>query len=171
MAIQFAHNKNWGELKEGRCSVVEFERQPSMTNSALYIQEHRHEKEYLNPVSIQEPQSRSAENICGSPPPPLGDVHRSGLRKSIPYGSDCQRRGPEAQGGIGCAQHSPGGVAYLLGTVERLCRKHSIDRQHVCFGGEDCGGFADNFIYALNVAGHRVVGFNAKDAKSQRENY
>jgi hypothetical protein len=41
----------------------------------------------------------------------------------------------------------------------------------VCFGGEDCGGFADNFIYALNVAGHRVVGFNAKDAKSQRENY
>lgn len=68
-------------------------------------------------------------------------------------------------------RNTPEGVSFLLGEVGRLCRKHGIDRKHVCFGGEDCGGFANNFIYALNAAGHRVVGFNAKDAKGQRENY
>lgn len=67
--------------------------------------------------------------------------------------------------------NTPKGVAFLLGEVNRLCRKHSIAPKHVCFGGEDCGGFANNFIYALNMAGYRVVGFNAKDAKNQRENY
>lgn len=67
--------------------------------------------------------------------------------------------------------NTPAGVAFLLGEVNRLCAKHGIDRRHVCFGGEDCGAYAHNFIYALNAAGHRVVGFNAKDAKDQRENY
>ena len=62
-------------------------------------------------------------------------------------------------------RNTPEGVAFLLGEVHRLCRKHGIDPKHVCFGGEDCGGFANNFIYALNAAGQRVVGFNAKDAR------
>jgi transposase len=68
-------------------------------------------------------------------------------------------------------RNTPAGVNFLLGEVKRLCRKHGIAPGHVCFGGEDCGGFSNNFIYALNAAGYRVVGFNAKDAKDQRENY
>ena len=68
-------------------------------------------------------------------------------------------------------RNTPEGVSFLLGEVDRLCKKHGIEKTHVCFGGEDCGGFANNFIYALNAAGHRVVGVNAKDAKGQRENY
>jgi transposase len=68
-------------------------------------------------------------------------------------------------------RNTPAGVAFLHGNVDRLCKKHGIDKKHVCFGGEDCGWFSNNFIHALNVAGHLVVGFNAKDAKSQRESY
>jgi transposase len=68
-------------------------------------------------------------------------------------------------------RNTPEGVNFLLGEVKRLCLKHGIAPGHVCFGGEDCGGFSSNFIYALNAAGCRVVGFNAKDAKDQRENY
>ena len=49
-------------------------------------------------------------------------------------------------------------------------QKHGIAPGHVCFGGGDCGGFSNHFIYALNAAGCRVVGFNAQDAKDQREN-
>ena len=67
-------------------------------------------------------------------------------------------------------RNTPAGVDFLLGEVKRLCRKHGIAPGHVCFGGGDCGGFSNHFIYALNAAGCRVVGFNAQDAKDQREN-
>jgi len=40
----------------------------------------------------------------------------------------------------------------------------------VFFGGEDCGTFSLNFIYALREHGFLVMGENAKDAKDQREN-
>jgi transposase len=72
---------------------------------------------------------------------------------------------------IADVRNTPEGVDFLLGAVKRLCLKHGIASKHVCFGGEDCGGFSSNFIYALNAAGYLVVGVNAKDAKDQRENY
>lgn len=67
-------------------------------------------------------------------------------------------------------KNNPEGIAFLLDAVEKICRKHHIKREHVFFGGEDCGTFADNFIYALREAGFVVVGVNAADAARQREN-
>jgi transposase len=67
-------------------------------------------------------------------------------------------------------KNNPEGMAFLLETMEKICRKHHIERKHVFFGGEDCGTFALNFIYALREKGFTVIGVNAKDAKKQREN-
>ena len=67
-------------------------------------------------------------------------------------------------------KNNPEGIAFLLDAVEKICRKHSIKREHVFFGGEDCGTFSDNFIYALREAGFTVMGVNAADAAKQREN-
>jgi transposase len=54
--------------------------------------------------------------------------------------------------------------------VDKISRKHHINREHVFFGGEDCGTFSLNFIYGLREQGFSVIGVNAKDAKDQREN-
>jgi len=62
------------------------------------------------------------------------------------------------------------GLDYLLGIVSGLCRKHEIRREHVFFGGEDCGSYAFNFIHALVSRGFLVVGINSKQAKDEREN-
>jgi transposase len=62
------------------------------------------------------------------------------------------------------------GITFLLDVVDGLCRKHSIHRKHVFFGGEDCGTFSLNFIYGLREHGFIVMGENAHDAKEQREN-
>jgi len=67
-------------------------------------------------------------------------------------------------------KNNPEGIAFLLDAVEKICRKHHIRREHVFFGGEDCGTFADNFIYALRKEGFTVMGVNAADAAKQREN-
>lgn len=67
-------------------------------------------------------------------------------------------------------KNNPEGIDFLLGAVEKVCRKHHIRREHVFFGGEDCGTFADNFIYALRDADFVVMGVNAADAAKQREN-
>jgi transposase len=67
-------------------------------------------------------------------------------------------------------KNTPEGIAFLLDAVDGLCRKHSIQRKHVFFGGEDCGTFALNFIYGLRERGFIVMGENARDAKEQREN-
>jgi len=61
------------------------------------------------------------------------------------------------------------GLDFLIGVVEGLCRKHKIERGHVFFGGEDCGRYAFNFIYALASKGFLVVGINAGDAKHERD--
>ena len=45
------------------------------------------------------------------------------------------------------------GLDFLIGVVEGLCRKHKIAREHVFFGGEDCGRYAFNFIHALASKG------------------
>lgn len=67
-------------------------------------------------------------------------------------------------------KNNPEGLAFLLGVVDGLCRKHHIRREHVFFGGEDCGTFSLNFIYGLRERGFLVIGVNAKDAKEQRDN-
>jgi transposase len=67
-------------------------------------------------------------------------------------------------------KNNPEGIAFLLEAVEKICRKHHIKREHVFFGGEDCGTFSDNFIYALREEGFAVMGVNAADAAKQRDN-
>ncbi len=67
-------------------------------------------------------------------------------------------------------KNNPEGMAFLLNVVDGICRKHHIKREHVFFGGEDCGTFALNFIYALREEGFTVIGVNAADAAKQREN-
>jgi len=62
------------------------------------------------------------------------------------------------------------GLKFLLGIISGLCRKHHIKREHVFFGGEDCGPYAFNFIHALVSQGFLVVGMNTKQAKDEREN-
>lgn len=67
-------------------------------------------------------------------------------------------------------KNNPEGIEFLLEVVDKICRKHHIERKHVFFGGEDCGTFALNFIYSLRAKEFTVIGVNAKDAKKQREN-
>lgn len=67
-------------------------------------------------------------------------------------------------------KNNPEGILFLMDAVDKICRKHNILRKHVFFGGEDCGSFSKNFIYALRDEGFIVIGVNAKDAKTQRSN-
>lgn len=62
------------------------------------------------------------------------------------------------------------GLEYLLSITAGLCRKHHIKKEHVFFGGEDCGPYAFNFIHALVSRGYLVVGLNTKQVKDEREN-
>ena len=67
-------------------------------------------------------------------------------------------------------KNNPEGLAFLLEATEKICSKYHIKREHIFFGGEDCGTFSLNFIYGLREHGFVVMGVNAKDAKEQREN-
>jgi transposase len=67
-------------------------------------------------------------------------------------------------------KNTPDGIEFALEVVEKMCRKHHISREHVFFGGEDCGTFSLNFAYTLREKGFPVIGVNASDAKKQREN-
>jgi transposase len=66
--------------------------------------------------------------------------------------------------------NTPEGVEFLNGIVQGLCKKHSIRKQYVFFGGEDCGGFSFNFIHALLNEGYFGIGMNAHDAAEERKN-
>ena len=67
-------------------------------------------------------------------------------------------------------ENSPDGVTYLIDQVTRSCQRRAISTQHVFFGGEDVGSFADNFVSTLRHQGWLVAGVNAHHAKTQREN-
>ncbi|MCK5266562.1 MAG: transposase, partial [Spirochaetes bacterium] len=67
-------------------------------------------------------------------------------------------------------KNSPEGKNYLIDQVIKSCRHHDINLQHIFFGGEDCGSYADNFISTLRSENWLVAGVNAHDAKTQREN-
>ena len=62
------------------------------------------------------------------------------------------------------------GLGFLLGKISGACSKYHIKREHVFFGGEDCGSFAFNFIHALVSRGYLVIGMNARQTKIEREN-
>jgi transposase len=67
-------------------------------------------------------------------------------------------------------KNSPEGKNYLIDQVTKSCRHHGIKPEHVFYGGEDCGSYTDNFIFALRSENCLVAGVNAHDAKKQREN-
>jgi len=67
-------------------------------------------------------------------------------------------------------ENSLDGKNYLVDQVARSCRHHGIKLEHVFFGGEDCGSYADNFITTLRYENWIVAGVNAHDAKTYREN-
>lgn len=67
-------------------------------------------------------------------------------------------------------KNSPDGVKYLIDQVTRSCQRRAISTEHVFFGGEDVGSFADNFVSTLRCQGWLVAGVNAHTAKKQREN-
>jgi len=60
-------------------------------------------------------------------------------------------------------------VDYLTDQVIRSCKQRGINKNHVFFGGEDVGAYADNFVAALRSKEWLVAGVNAHDAKKQRE--
>lgn len=67
-------------------------------------------------------------------------------------------------------RNSLDGKNYLVDQVTKSCRHHGISLNHVFFGGEDCGSYADNFIDTLRLENWLVAGVNAHDAKTHREN-
>lgn len=66
--------------------------------------------------------------------------------------------------------NNPEGIAFLEKVIAGLCRKHSIRKANVFFGGEDCSAIAFNFIHALLQKGYPGIGLNARDAAAEREN-
>jgi len=66
--------------------------------------------------------------------------------------------------------NNPAGIAFIEDVINGLCRKHSIRKKHVFFGGEDCSAIAFNFIHALLQQGYLGIGLNARDAAAEREN-
>jgi transposase len=67
-------------------------------------------------------------------------------------------------------KNDPDGVEYLIEQVTRSCDYHCIDLNHVFFGGEDPGSYAENFVSTLRSRDWLVAGVNAHDAKKQRAN-
>jgi len=66
--------------------------------------------------------------------------------------------------------NSPEGIDTVLERVEKICRKHQIERRHVFCGGESCGSYAVNFVHGVEQRGFLVVSVNPAEAKKQREN-
>jgi transposase len=66
--------------------------------------------------------------------------------------------------------NTPEGLDFLESQVLGSCRSRGIEREHVFFGGEEVGSYADNFISGLRGRGWLVAGVNALDAKNQRAN-
>ncbi len=67
-------------------------------------------------------------------------------------------------------QNTPEGVKHLVDEVSGCCHYHKIMPEHVFFGGEDSGSYAENFADTLRAKGWLVAGVNALDAKKQRDN-
>lgn len=81
----------------------------------------------------------------------------------------CNGAGSQLRGPFNI-HNNPAGVEFLEDVIAGLCRKHSIRKAHVFFGGEDCSAIAFNFIHALLDRGYLGIGINARDAAAEREN-
>jgi len=79
-------------------------------------------------------------------------------------GEGLQLRGPFH------VHNNPAGVEFLEEVIRGLCRKHSIRKAHVLFGGEDGSAIAFNFIHAMLNKGFLGIGLNARDAALERQN-
>jgi len=62
------------------------------------------------------------------------------------------------------------GVDFLEDIIRGLCKKHSIRKPHVFFGGEDCTAFCYNFIHALLERKYLGIGINAYEGAEARQN-
>jgi len=62
------------------------------------------------------------------------------------------------------------GVEFLEDIIKGLCKKHSIRKAHVFFGGEDCTAFCYNFIHALLERKYLGIGVNAYEGAEARQN-
>ena len=62
------------------------------------------------------------------------------------------------------------GVDFLEDIIKGLCKKHSIRKHHVFFGGEDCTAFCYNFIHALLSRKYLGIGINAYEGAEARQN-
>lgn len=81
----------------------------------------------------------------------------------------CNGEGAQLRGPFNI-HNTPAGVDFVEEVVAGLCRKHSIRKAHVFFGGEDCSAIAFNFIHAMLQRGYLGIGLNARDAAVEREN-
>ena len=59
----------------------------------------------------------------------------------------------------------------MLGQVRRCAKKRKLRPEHVCFGGEDCPAYVENFLRRLSQEKYLVVRVNAWEAKPQRNNF
>lgn len=82
----------------------------------------------------------------------------------------CNGEGASLRGSFNI-HNNPAGVEFLEEIITGLCKKHSIPRSQVFFGGEDCSAIAFNFIHALLQKGYLGIGLNARDTAEERENY
>ena len=81
----------------------------------------------------------------------------------------CNGKGEQLKGTF-YIHNNPEGAEFLENVISGICRKHSIRREHVFFGGEDCSSIAFNFIHAMIGRGYVGIGLNAYDAAQEREN-
>ena len=81
----------------------------------------------------------------------------------------CNGTGEQLRG-VFHIHNNPAGVEFVENIIRALCKKHSIRKGHVFFGGEDCSAIAFNFIHALLQKGYLGIGLNARDAAKEREN-
>jgi len=81
----------------------------------------------------------------------------------------CNGEGMQLRGAFN-VHNTADGVAFLEDIIKGLCRKHSIRKPHVFFGGEDCTAFCYNFIYALLEKKYLGIGINAYEGAEARQN-
>ena len=81
----------------------------------------------------------------------------------------CNGKGEQLRG-VFHIHNTPVGIDFVDELVRGLCRKHSIRKASVFFGGEDCSAIAFNFIHAMLRKGYLGIGLNARDTAQEREN-
>jgi len=81
----------------------------------------------------------------------------------------CNGKGEQLRG-VFHIHNTPAGVDFVEEIIGGLCRKHSIRKAHVLFGGEDGSAIAFNFIHAMLQSGYLGIGLNARDTAAEREN-